>query len=223
MKNILIVGGSSGLGLELAKKNHLLGKNVFITGRTNPEIDYLKFYPLSIKSSTEDVISQIDDLLTKTGNIDELIYAAGFNQESHIDNLSDEQILEIVNIGITAPAIFAQRLKSKFKNPIDIIFITSSSQYTPRELEPMYTTTKAGMGMLGASLSLDDGIGKVLVTAVSGMKTAFWRNIDKDISSFLDPEWVAQQIMNLSDAEFKYRFVKILRNPNKVDIVESRK
>ena len=101
------------------------------------------------------------------------------------------------------------------------MFITSSSQYTARELEPSYTMVKSGLGMLGASLSLDSTIGKVLVAAPSGMKTPFWKK-NKDTSEYLDPKWVAEQILDLWVGPFKYRFAKILRSPERVVIEETR-
>ena len=75
--------------------------------------------------------------------------------------------------------------------------------------------------MLGASLSYDNGIGKVLVVAPSGIQTPFWKK-GEDISEYLDPKWVAEQVVELSSGPFKYRYAKILRNPNKVEIVEDR-
>ena len=42
LKIFLIVGGSSGLGLELAKIYNALGHAVFITGRKDPEIENIK-------------------------------------------------------------------------------------------------------------------------------------------------------------------------------------
>lgn len=221
LKNILIVGGTSGLGLELAKLYSALGHTIYITGRKDPKIPNLQFLHFSISHDTNDVVSQIDNLVSKLDKINTLIYVAGFYQKGQIDKLNDEQILGMVNIGLTAPALLIQRLKNNPAKPLKIMIITSSSQYTPRELEPMYTATKAGLGMLGASLSLDSEIGKVLVVAPSGMKTPFWDK-ECDTSEYLDPKWVAERIIELSSGPFKYRFAKIIRNPQRVEIIETR-
>jgi NAD(P)-dependent dehydrogenase (short-subunit alcohol dehydrogenase family) len=222
LKNILIIGGTSGLGLELAKLYSALGHTIFITGRKDPKIPNLQFLHFSISHDSKDVISQIDNLVSKLDKINTLIYVAGYYQKGQIDKLNDEEILGMVNIGLTAPALLVQRLKNNPAKPLKIMIITSSSQYTPRELEPMYTATKAGLGMLGASLSLDSEIGKVLVVAPSGMKTPFWSKEACDTSEYLDPKWVAERIIELSSGPFKYRFAKIIRNPQRVEIVETR-
>ena len=76
--------------------------------------------------------------------------------------------------------------------------------------------------MLGNSLGLDSNLGKVLVAAPSGMKTPFWSG-EKDISNYLEPKWVAEQITHLSSGEFKYKYASITRNPAKVEVLEERK
>lgn len=222
IKNILIVGGSSGLGLELAKQYSELGHHVFITGRKDPKVKNIKFYNFDISSDSQKLISNVEKLILQVPSINTLIYAAGFYQDGTIDKISDTQILEMVNIGLTAPALLIQRLKNNPFKPLKIMLITSSSQYTPREKEPLYTMVKAGLGMLGNSLSLDPEIGKVLVAAPSGMQTPFWVGTDKDTSEMLDPKWVAQQIIELSSGLFKYKYAKILKGPSRVETVEQR-
>lgn len=222
LKKILIVGGTSGLGLELAKIYSSLGHTVMVTGRKDPKIKELKFIRLSITQNASDLVDQIDNILKRIKKVNTLIYCAGFYQEGQIEKLTNEQILEMINVGLTTPAMLVRKLKNNPGKPLKIMIITSSSQYTPREKEPIYTSVKAGLGMFGASLSLDPTIGKVLVVAPSGMKTPFWDK-NKDILEYLDPKWVAEQVVELSSGPFKYRYAKILRKPPRVEIVETRK
>jgi NAD(P)-dependent dehydrogenase (short-subunit alcohol dehydrogenase family) len=217
---VLIVGGTSGLGLELAKRCHRLGHTVYIAGRHDPNIQGLKYFNLKIDHETNRFSKQIDNIVANINDLDTFVYSAGFYQEGQIHQLKDEQILEMIHVGLTVPALFIQRLKYHSINPLNILFITSSSQYTPRELEPMYTAVKAGLGMLGRSLVLDKDLGKVIVVAPSGMKSSFWDK-NKDVSKYLDPEWVAEQIIILSEGAFKYKYAKILRDPQHVEVVET--
>ena len=221
VKNILIVGGNSGLGLELAKTHAALGHNIFITGRKDPHLPEFQFRKFSINSDSKVLLAEIEELLSSLPPINTLIYAAGYFQEGRLDSLNDDQILGMINVGLTAPALIVHRLKNNTNMPLKIMIVTSSSQYTPRELEPMYTAVKAGLGMLGNSLGLDREIGKVLVVAPSGMKTPFWGK-EKDVSEYLDPKWVADQITLLSSGQFKYKYAKITRGPAKVEVVETR-
>ena len=36
----------------------------------------------------------------------------------------------------------------------------------------------------------------------------------------LEPSWVANQIVALSSGNFKYKYAKLLRDPNRVEVVE---
>lgn len=162
----------------------------------------------------------IDRVLECFDPVHTLVYAAGFLQRGHIDELEDNDLGAMVNVGLLAPMLLIQRLKRRSDFPLKIILITSSSQYTPRELEPAYCATKSGLGMLGASLVRDQSLGKVLVVAPSGIRTSFWDNTYEDTKTMLDPIWVANQIVELSSGSFKYKYAKLLRNPERVEVVE---
>jgi len=219
-KNILIVGGTSGVGLELSRRYTNEGHNVCITGRKNPELKGAFYQELAITHEPGPLTKDIDRVLRNFEVVNTLIYAAGFVQLGHIDTLSDDDLGRMVNVGILAPMLLVQRLKNGLKMPLKIMLITSSSQYTPRELEPAYAATKSAMGMLGASLVRDKEIGKVLVAAPSGIRTPFWEGTDIDTDSMLEPDWVAEQIVELSGGNFKYKFAKILRGPARVEVSE---
>jgi NAD(P)-dependent dehydrogenase (short-subunit alcohol dehydrogenase family) len=220
-KTILIVGGSSGVGLELARHYIDEGHRVGVTGRRDPELPGAQFFHLPIGASADALPLAIDDLISAFSGVQTLVYAAGFLQRGTIETLRDEALLTMTNVGLIAPMMLVSRLKPLAPTPLKLMLITSSSQYTPRAQEPAYTATKAGLGMLGASLARDAGIGKVLVAAPSGIRTAFWNGTDEDTTSMLDPVWVANQIVELSSGAFKYRYAKILRNPARVEIVET--
>lgn len=220
-KNILIVGGSSGVGLELARHYIAEGHTVAITGRTAPEGLAAQFIPFAMTASSERLVADIDGVVSAFGQVQTLIYAAGFLQRGTIDALDDSALLTMAHVGLVAPMMLVSRLKPLAPTPLKVMLITSSSQYTPRPLEPAYTATKAGLGMLGASLARDPAIGKVLVAAPSGIRTRFWAGTPDDTSAMLDPVWVANQIVELSSGPYKYRFAKLLRGPARTEIEET--
>ncbi|AEV35508.1 short-chain dehydrogenase/reductase SDR [Pseudovibrio sp. FO-BEG1] len=219
-KNILIIGGTSGVGLELAKHYATEGHTVCVTGRKQPNLEGVTFQNLAMNHDPVQLGQDIDRVLDSFEPVHTLVYAAGFLQRGHIDELEDDDLSAMVNVGLLAPMLLIQRLKKRSDFPLKIMLITSSSQYTPRELEPAYCATKSGLGMLGASLVRDQSLGKVLVAAPSGIRTSFWDNTNEDTTTMLDPKWVADQIVACSSGSFKYKYAKLLRNPARVEIVE---
>jgi NAD(P)-dependent dehydrogenase (short-subunit alcohol dehydrogenase family) len=215
----LIVGWTSWLWLSLAEKYSKLGHKVHVTGRHNPNITDLEYHYLDITEEAQNNITNIDGLIAHINWVNTLIYSAGYFQEWHIDAIHDNEIRKMLEIWLHIPILLVKRLKFNPLNPLKVILITSSSQYTARELEPVYTTVKAWLGMFWKSLSLDAGIGKVCVFAPSGMQTPFWSN-EKDRNGYLDSDWVADKIIEYSWWDFKYRYTQILRNPNSVNIIE---
>lgn len=218
--SVLIVGGSSGLGLELAK-TYAHTHQVFVTGRRDPQDTQVNFIKLDLGFPSFQP-AQLDGLFAELPAIDVLIYAAGFYQEGKISDLSDADIFNMANVGFMAPAFLLQRILKKQNQLNTFIAITSTSQWTPRELETVYTGTKAGLGMFANSLSLDERVGKVLVVGPAGMNTRFWEKSGKQIPGLLDPSWVCEQVMNLQNENFKYKFARIMRSPARVELVEMR-
>lgn len=219
-KNFLIVGGSSGLGLELAKHYIADGHTVSITGRKDPDLPGAAFHAFSITRDASRLAQDADRLLDRLETVHTLIYSAGFLQRGSIETLGDGDLETMVNVGLLAPMMLIQRLKKRSDWPLKIMLITSSSQYTPRALEPAYCATKSALGMLGASLARDAQLGKVLVAAPSGIRTSFWDGTDEAIETMLDPSWLSDRIVELSSGPFKFKFAKILRNPPRVETVE---
>lgn len=214
----LIIGGSSGLGFELAQRFSKTN-SVIVTGRRDPQDSDINF--ISLDLNTSDMLAKsLDNFVEKLPHINNLVYAAGFFQEARLSDLSDQEINNMISVGLAAPTLILQRLLKKQNQLHGFIAITSSSQYTPRLLEPVYTAVKAGLGMLAHSLSLDERIDKVLVAAPSGMKTRFYENSGRDTTGMLDPSWVADQIMEHYTPEFRCKNIRLLRGPARVEVVE---
>ena len=220
----LIFGGTSGLGLELANLLTRKDNSVYVTGRKKPKDQSLKFVYLDIDQYTDQLAKKIDEALSNVPRcLDLLILAAGFYQEGSIGQLSDADVRKMINVGLTSPIIILNKVLSLQERLPGVITITSTSQWTPRMYEPVYTAVKAGLGMFANSVSLDPQVGKILVAGPAGMKTNFWLNTGKDTTTMMDPRWVAERIIELySEGDFKYKYARILRKPPRVEVVEER-
>lgn len=115
-KKALIVGGSSGLGLELAR---LLAadQEVIVTGRRNPEVTDLRFRQLELGGDSLSV--DLDAFVTELPETDLVVYAAGFFQEGTISDLGDADIEKMNRVGLLAPAMLLQRILASRTSSLD--------------------------------------------------------------------------------------------------------
>ncbi len=206
--NSLIVGGTSGLGLELARSLAAVDEQAIITGRHDPEVGFAQYREFDMAAG--DLPARIGRFVVDLPPIKSLFYAAGFYQEGHVTDLSDEDVDAMINVGGRGLIFFVKKLLEKQGKLDELITITSTSQWTPREFEPVYNFSKAGAGHFSHGASLDPRIDKTLVVGPSGMVTEFWEGISKDTTKMMRPEWVAARIMELRQRDKNYTFAKIL-------------
>lgn len=221
MKNALIIGGSSGLGLELAKQ---LSNDyaVSVTGRTDPKESSLTFYELHLDD--ENMVAHLQKIIESIGEIDLLIHAAGFFQDGRVTDLSDDDIEAMIDVGGRSLIYAVREILTKQDSLNELIAITSTSQWTPRQYEPIYNFVKAGAAHFTNAMAEDGRVQKVLVAGPAGMDTAFWRDDTErdDKIAYNDPKDVAAEIMKLRENDYAYQFAKILRDPLRVEIAEKR-
>jgi short-subunit dehydrogenase len=216
----LIVGGSSGLGLALAKEFTDLGDRVIVSGRHAPDVDFVEFRELDLSKTPAKLIKGFVQDLPDIGR---LVYSAGFYQDGLVTDLSDQQIEEMVNVAGLGLVYFMRDILQKQGELKELITITSTSQWTPRQKEPIYNFAKAGLGHFSNAMAEDGRVGKVLVAGPSGMRTKFWDGVKRDdMHQMLDKEWVAKEIVKALKGDYKYKFIKLLRQPARAEEAEKR-
>jgi short-subunit dehydrogenase len=218
--NTLIIGGTSGLGLELAKDMQASGDEVYVTGRRELNEPLLHYEAFDL--SAPELPQRLGDLVMKMPEINTLVYAAGYFQEGRVTDLTEKQIEEMIDVGGRGLIYAVQAVLAKQGKLDELVTITSTSQWTPRKLEPIYNFAKAGAAHFSNAMAEDGRVNKVLVAGPAGMDTAFWEGTDHDVSTMLDPTWVANEVMQLRDDEYRYRFARILREPARVEVIETR-
>lgn len=219
--NALIIGGSSGLGLSLAIKLKANGYNAHVTGRDDPRAKDITFHAINLAGPK--MVNDLEKLVETLPKIDLFVHAAGYYQEGRITDLTDEQIEDMLNVGGRSLLYGTRALLKKQTALSELVVVTSTSQWTPRQLEPLYNFVKAGAGHFANAMAEDGRVGKVLVAGPAGMNTPFWRDQpERDMSAMLDPDWVADQILAANKQNYKYKYIRILREPARVEEVEQR-
>lgn len=204
-KNIVIVGASSGLGKSLALLLQKRGAKLFLLSR--------KIIQVKLSSERTEKIScdvtepksiklAFKKLDRKTKKIDVFINCVGIGLEKKLDQSSEKKIKDVIATNLTGAIlinreVFKRMIRQKSGH---IINVSSTSGKKARAFETVYCATKWGLAGFSESLRLEakeHGI-KVSTVYPGGMKTSFYSTYPKkDVSSYMDPDDVAEQIVCL--------------------------
>lgn len=175
-KNVLITGGSIGIGLELAKMFLADEANVLVCARNQSALDKAKSENPALQIAQCDVTvrEQVENLLQTTkelfGGIDILINnAAVFRRFNILEDYPLEKQLEEIDINLKGPVqvtnIFLKELLQS-KEPV-IVNLTSGLAYVPMTDAQIYSATKAAINSWTQSLRYQLRKTKVRVVLLS--------------------------------------------------------
>jgi len=216
---ILITGGTSGIGLELASKLINLGNTVIVTGRDQKKLDEVKNRFPSIHIFKCDVSKQeeIEDLhkevIKKFPNLNFLINNAGIVQELDFKNkqIDLNKISSEITINFTGSiqmvSLFSKHLQGRKISAI--LNVSSALAFVPVVMTPVYSATKAAMHSFSQSLrmQLQETSVKVFEVAPPVIKTPLMDNLGYDHvkgSNPMNTEDLVEIIMkNLKDDNFE--------------------
>ncbi len=204
MKNAIVTGASSGIGLACATRLLQMGYKVIGVSRdfSKCDCDHHNFVHLTCD------LTQKEQLLTLQHKIDKentfiLINAAGVGHFAPHEELRVEQIEEIISLNLTAPLILSKLFLRPLKENSGYIFnISSISAQQPAIFGAAYGASKAGLQHFGLSLFKEarkSGL-KVINIAPDITNTNFFDDLHfhptEDPRSFIEPEDIAQIIAN---------------------------
>lgn len=162
---IIITGGTSGIGLELASQLMNLGNTVIVTGRDQKKIDNVKknFPKIHIfkcdVSNQEEIKNFHQVIINKFPNLNVLINNAGIAQQLDFKN-EEEVDLNRINTEISTNFTGAIQMVSLFskhlqrKDSSAIINISSGLAFLPLVVTPVYSATKAELHSFSQSLKV---------------------------------------------------------------------
>lgn len=160
-KNILVIGGSFGIGEELCKELSRLGSNLAIVARSKDKIDNLcktlNGNHLSIASdvSKKSDLNKLSTTLSKKWNkIDIVIFCVGAYQPMNIDNFDLQKAENIININVKSFLSFIDSFLPSFKKKkiSHLAIISSVAGYFGMPNSLAYGASKAALSNLSESL-----------------------------------------------------------------------
>ena len=185
-RTILITGGTSGIGLELAKQLLARGNEVIVTGREQSRLDEVKrTYPNihtieSDVSNPESIVSLHNHVVSNFPGLNVLINNAGIMRNIRLDQkrVLDDVTREI-DINLCGPVRMVQQFLPHLKSKPEALIVNVSSglAFIPMPASPIYCATKAAIHSYTQSLrvQLKGGNVAVIELAPPGTETPLLR------------------------------------------------
>ena len=164
MKNIVIIGCGSGIGLATAKELHKTHQLLGISRTKTSEIDNLniQFYEKNILTySLEDI--------TFPEKIDGLVYAPGSINLKPFNRLTEEDFRNDFEINVLGAVKIIQKLLSNLKKSdnASIVLFSSVAAKTGMPFHASIATSKAAIEGLTKSLAAELAAQKIRVNAIA--------------------------------------------------------
>jgi uncharacterized oxidoreductase len=185
-RTILITGGTSGIGLELAKQLHERSNTVIVTGRDQGKLDAAGRALPGIHTVNSDVgdagaiAALYNSILSQFPALDTLINNAGIMRNLNLNRARDlKDVTREIEINFSGPVRMVQQFLPHLKVRKDalIVNISSGLAFIPMPISPVYCATKAAIHSFTQSLRVQlNGTGvTVIELAPPGVETPLFR------------------------------------------------
>ena len=147
-KVAVITGGSSGVGLAIARKLREDGFHIIIFDM-QPAPEEFECYLVDIRSDR-----QLKDAVSHISRVDLLVNNAGIYFEKYLEDTTNEELDRMVDVNIKGTYLVTRNIMPKILAAGgSVIVIASCLGMVPELTSPLYCTTKAGLIMLTKCLA----------------------------------------------------------------------
>ena len=200
----IILGGTSGLGREMARQLRESGKRVLVLGKTHNAQEHGEGFQLDVyyPEQVEAAPARIEQIMGDD-NVEQFVWAAGYGWRGNFEDQSDAHSMAEVNFAGALPLVqWAWRKMARQNQKSVLMIIGSTSSVKARADEAVYVATKHAQAGLARSLGMQADEQKLPVKVAlflpGAMKTPFWngRELPADYVFFNDPAKIATHIIN---------------------------
>ena len=223
-KHVVITGAGSGLGASMAVKYNELGNHVTLIGRTKEKLEQVaktfkssnySIYPLDV-SLFSDVKKVFSKIVKDVGPIDILINNAGVGYFDLAENITDNQINQMIDINLKGTIFCTQQVLPlmKDRNSGSIINIISTAGVEVKVDESVYCASKFGIRAFTESIikELEDNDIHIHGIYMGGMNTHFWGDElqDESETGLMDLDDIADIIIFNTEKRANINIPKII-------------
>jgi len=173
-KNIVITGGSSGIGLEMAREFIKEGAKVLITGRNEKRLNLAKqelgdkLLILKANSNSLEDISHLKEVCkSELGEIHALLANAGIAQNNKFGNTDETQFNDIFDINVKGVFFTIQTLLPLISKGGSILMTGSIVSFKGMPNLSLYNASKAAIRSFARSLANDLKTREIRVNTLS--------------------------------------------------------
>ncbi|CDQ20380.1 Short-chain dehydrogenase [Halobacillus karajensis] len=210
MKNVWITGAGTGLGRALAHTYAQNGYNVYLSGRTEKQLQVTQ-NNISQKGGKASVLvcdvtdpSSIKEAIKQIDHLHLLINNAGVGHFGELSTYTETQIDQLLNTNVKGTILTTQLAASKLKKTEGrVLNVISTAGLRGKKNESVYCASKFAIRGFTESLQKEWESLSLSATAVymGGMNTPFWSETNHVTSpeKLKGPEVVAEQIFAEDD------------------------
>ena len=174
-KNVVITGGSAGIGFATAKTLIEKGANVLITGRNADslkkaaaEINNPKLKTLASDTSKLADIATLEKVVSESGNkIDVLVLNAGIAKQFSIEQTTEEVFDELFNINVKGLFFTLQKLIPHLADGASVVLISSGVSVSGYAYMGAYSATKGAVDVIARTAATELADRKIRVNVVA--------------------------------------------------------
>jgi len=174
-KNVVITGGTTGIGLATAKAFISAGANVWITGRNaanlekaTAEINNPKLFTVVSDTSKIDDIAILEKAVSESGNkLDVLFLNAGIATFEPIANVTEANFDAQFNTNVKGHFFTLQKLLPHLADGASVVFTSSTVATAANSGASVYSATKGALNKIAQIASNELAERKIRVNIVS--------------------------------------------------------
>ncbi|MCM1368038.1 MAG: SDR family NAD(P)-dependent oxidoreductase [Roseburia sp.] len=171
MKNVIVIGGSSGIGLALCQCLIERGANVINISRTPCAVAHT----VNLEADVKDAVS-LKKAFEAIEYTDALVYCAGTSIAAPVEHVKTEDYREIFDVNILGAIECCKLALPLLKRAHDkgrIVLVGSTGGSIPIAFDAYYSATKAALDMFSRAIRLEtDGV-LCTTVVVGGTRTQF--------------------------------------------------